>query len=87
MDNWTRKTVQEVIYSGQRIPLQSLRPSVDADPCTDGVLYARKISKNRTLWRRHIVRGAYAPARTPAGRRRAPVGAPADGRERAQGAR
>ena len=87
LDNWTRKTVQEVIYSGQRIPLQSLRPSIDADPCTDGVLYARKISKNRTLWRRHIVRGAYAPARTPAGRRRAPVGAPADGRERTQGAR
>ena len=87
LDNWTRKTIQEVLFSGQHVPLPSLRPNLAADPCTDGVLYARRIANNRTLWKGHIVRGAYAPARKPVGRRRAPVGAPADGRELTQGAR
>ena len=86
LDNWTRKSVQEVLYNGGRLPVHSLRPNLSADPCTDGVLYARKISKNRALWKRHIVRGTYAPARKPVGRRCTPRGVPADGRELTQGA-
>ena len=86
LDNWTRKTVQEVLFNGNNPPVGSLRPNLAADPCTDGALYARNISKNKALWKRHMVRGTYAPTRKPAGRRCTPRGVPADGRELTPGA-
>ena len=63
LDNWTRKTIQEALTVAKSLPIASLRPPVNAEPCTSGALYARSIAYNRSLWRRRIVRGTYAPAR------------------------
>ena len=75
LDNWTRKTLQEVISIGGRLPLAKLRPSPRVVVATAGSLYAHKLAQDRTFWRRHVVRGTYAPARRPVGR----VGAPLAG--------
>ena len=63
LDNWSRKTVQEVIDGAHKLPTHVVRPPPGVDPCTSGSLYAYRLAKDRTLWKRHIVGGIHAPAR------------------------
>ena len=72
LDNWTRKSVVEVLSRASRSLPPSVRPNACLKPLTSGSLYARNISLNKQMWCQLAQRRTYAPT----GSRAGPAGIP-----------